>query len=121
MPGPHGAGQRSGAVADQRSGGGGLPPAARARMAEIAGSGTAGRAPGAAPPSQPFTSDLSGQDFAKLIMAGWVPVGLALGISIAARHDDWLTVGSTRWGAGNTEVAGYTELVNMARHDARVQ
>jgi uncharacterized protein YbjQ (UPF0145 family) len=83
--------------------------------------GTAVRAPGAAPPPRPFTSDLSGQDFAKLIMAGWVPVGLALGISIAARHDDWLTVSSRRWGAGNTEVAGYTELVNMARHDARVQ
>ena len=50
-----------------------------------------------------------------------MPVGLALGISIGARHDDWRTMGSTRWGAGNTEVAGYTELVNLARHDARVQ
>jgi uncharacterized protein YbjQ (UPF0145 family) len=48
-----------------------------------------------------------------------VPAGLVLGISIAARHDDWVTLSSTRWGAGNTEVAGYTELVNMARHDAR--
>jgi uncharacterized protein YbjQ (UPF0145 family) len=50
-----------------------------------------------------------------------VPAGLALGISIGARHDDWRTRGSTFWGAGNTEVGGYTELVNMARHDARVQ
>jgi len=39
--------------------------------------GTAVRAPGAVPLKQPFTSDLSGQDFAKLIMAGWVPAGLA--------------------------------------------
>ena len=69
----------------------------------------------------PFTSDLSGQDFAKLMMAGWVPVGLALGISVGSRHDDWLTVGQTRWGAGNAEVIGYTELVNDARHDGRVQ
>ncbi len=83
--------------------------------------GTAVRGAGAAAPRRPFSSDLSGQDFAKLIMAGWVPAGLALGISISARHDDWLTVGSARWGAGNVEVAGYTELVNMARHDARVQ
>jgi uncharacterized protein YbjQ (UPF0145 family) len=81
--------------------------------------GTAVRAAGAAAPPRPFSSDLSGQDFAKLIMAGWVPVGLALGISIAARHDDWVTMSATRWGAGNTEVSGYTELVNMARHDAR--
>jgi uncharacterized protein YbjQ (UPF0145 family) len=83
--------------------------------------GTAVRGNGAPAPPQPFSSDLSGQDFAKLIRAGWVPVGLALGISIGARHDDWLTRGPAFWGAGNTEVAGYTELVNLARHDARVQ
>ena len=83
--------------------------------------GTAVRAPGAAHLPRPFTSDLSGQDFAKLITKGWAPAGLALGISIAARHDDWLTVGQARWSAGNTEVTGYTELVNDARHDARVK
>ena len=83
--------------------------------------GTAVRAPGAAAPRTPFTSSLSGQDFAKLIMTGWVPAGLVLGISIGARHDDWLTTGQTRWGAGNAEVTGYTELVNSARHDAREQ
>ena len=35
--------------------------------------GTAIRAPGVAPLRAPFTSDLSGQDFAKLVLAGWVP------------------------------------------------
>ena len=83
--------------------------------------GTAIRAPGAHALRQPFTSDLTGQDFAKLVMKGWMPAGLALGISIAARHDDWLTMGQTRWGAGNAEVTGYTELVNDTRHDARQQ
>ncbi len=83
--------------------------------------GTAVRAPGATYPAAPFTSHLSGQDFAKLIMSGWVPAALVLGISIGARHDDWLTVGQTRWGSGNAEVTGYTELVNASRHDARVQ
>ena len=83
--------------------------------------GTAVRAPGAVPLKRPFTSDLSGQDFAKLIMAGWVPAGLALGISIGARHDDWLTINQTRWGSGNSEVTGYTDLVNQSRHDARTQ
>jgi uncharacterized protein YbjQ (UPF0145 family) len=93
--------------------------------------GTAVHAPGVGPvsswphrgsrPRRPFTSDLSGQDFAKLIMKGWVPAGLALGISIGSRHDDWLTVGQTRWGSGNAEVTGFTELVNDARHDARQQ
>ena len=79
--------------------------------------GTAVRAPGSPPLKQPFSSDLSGQDFAKLLSSGWVPAGLALGISVGARHDDWLTVGQTRWGAGNAEVVGYTELVQ--RHPAR--
>jgi len=83
--------------------------------------GTAVRAPGTAALKQPFSSDLSGQDFAKLLSSGWVPAGLALGISVGARHDDWLTVGQTRWGAGNAEVVGYTELVNDTRHDARQQ
>lgn len=83
--------------------------------------GTAVRAPGGVPLREPFTSDLSGQDFAKLILAGWVPVGLVLGISIGARHDDWMTVSQRSWGAGNTEVAGFTDLVNTTRHDARHQ
>jgi uncharacterized protein YbjQ (UPF0145 family) len=83
--------------------------------------GTAIRAPLMPQLRHPFTSDLSGQDFAKLVHSGWMPAGLALGITIAARHDDWQTVGQTRWSAGNAEVTGWTELVNDARHDARQQ
>ena len=82
--------------------------------------GTAIRAQGAgvALPA-PFTSDLSGQDFAKLIMGGWVPAGIALGISVAALHDDGLMTGSGRLGAGNAEVPAYTELMITVRQDAR--
>jgi uncharacterized protein YbjQ (UPF0145 family) len=84
--------------------------------------GTAVRAPGAAHgPAVPFISGLSGQDFAKLIMAGWVPAGLVAAISIGSRHDDRNTARQTRWRAGNAEVAGWTELVSQARHDARRQ
>jgi len=84
--------------------------------------GTAVRAPDVVHgPRVPFTSDVSGQDFAKLITAGWVPVGLVLGISIGSRHDDRTTTRQTRWGSGNAEVAGWTELVNQSRHDARRQ
>jgi len=52
-------------------------------------------------------------------MAGWVPAGLALGISIGSRHDDLATTRQTRQWSGNTEVAGWTELVSQSRHDAR--
>jgi uncharacterized protein YbjQ (UPF0145 family) len=89
---------------------------------EFTAIGTAVRAPGAAHRQRPpFTSDVSGQDFAKLITNGWVPAGLALGISIGSRHDDWATTRQTRWSSGNVEVAGWTELVNESRHDARRQ
>jgi len=82
--------------------------------------GTAVCAAGAAVgPRVPFTSDLSGQEFAKLIRAGWVPAGLALGVAIEARHDDRATTRQARPWSGNAEMAGWTELVNQARHDAR--
>jgi uncharacterized protein YbjQ (UPF0145 family) len=84
--------------------------------------GTAVRARSAAPaPEVPFTSGLSGQDFAKLIMAGWVPAALVLGISIGSRHDDLPTARQTRLTTGNAEVAGWTELVSESRRDARRQ
>jgi uncharacterized protein YbjQ (UPF0145 family) len=89
---------------------------------EFTAIGTAVRAPGAAGGRrEPFTSDLSGQDFAKLIMTGWVPAGLALGISIGSRHDDRTTTRQARWGSGNAEVTGWTEVVNQVRQDARRQ
>jgi uncharacterized protein YbjQ (UPF0145 family) len=84
--------------------------------------GTAVRVPGPSPgPPAPFTSDLSGQDFAKLLTTGWVPVALVLGISIGSRHDDRTTARQARWTSGNAEVAGWTELVSSSRHDARIQ
>jgi uncharacterized protein YbjQ (UPF0145 family) len=89
---------------------------------EFSAMGTAVRAPGAVHrPREPFTSDLSGQDFAKLIMSGWVPAGLVLGISICARHDDRTTTRQTRWRSGNAEVAGWTELFGQSRREARNQ
>ena len=81
--------------------------------------GTAVAAPGVRLRSAPFASDLSGQDFTKLVAHGYVPVGLALGVAVGYRHDDWLTRGQTRFTAGNVEVVGYSELVRQMRTDAR--
>jgi uncharacterized protein YbjQ (UPF0145 family) len=81
--------------------------------------GTAVRAPGVTRRGTPFASDLSGQDFTKLIGYGWVPVGLAMGVAVGYRHDDWLAKGQTRFNAGNVEVAGYSELLSQMRRDAR--
>ena len=81
--------------------------------------GTAVRAPGVVSRAQPFASDLSGQDFTKLVAHGYIPVGLALGVAVGYRHDDWLTKGQTRLTAGNVEVDGYSYLVRQMRTDAR--
>jgi uncharacterized protein YbjQ (UPF0145 family) len=81
--------------------------------------GTAVRASGCPPVARPFASDMSGQDFAKLVMAGWMPAGIALGISVAALHDDLLTTTSGPWGTGNAEVPAYTDLTDQVRREAR--
>ena len=82
--------------------------------------GTAVRADGDVRPRTPFSSDLTGQDFAKLLTAGWVPTGLALGLAVMVRHDDYRTRWQTnRW--YNQEVTGYTELVHAAREQARAR
>ena len=86
---------------------------------EFTATGTAVRAPGAAALRVPFTCGVSGQDFARLIMAGWVPAGLALGIAVGSRHDDRATARQGRRWSGNAEVAGWTELVSQSRTDAR--
>jgi uncharacterized protein YbjQ (UPF0145 family) len=89
---------------------------------EFVALGTAVRAPSSTHrPDRPFTTELPGQDVAKLLQAGWVPVGIALGISVAIRHDDINTRYQASWQAGNAEVSGYTELVNHTRADARTQ
>ncbi len=85
---------------------------------EFTALGTAVRAHGDKFTAPPFTSDLSGQDFAKLIRAGWVPAGLVFGVAIGACHDDWQTTRQTRRWSGNREVAGWTDVVNRARRDA---
>jgi uncharacterized protein YbjQ (UPF0145 family) len=88
---------------------------------EFVALGTAVRARGERRPARPFTTDLAGQDVAKLLRAGWVPSDIAIGISVAIRHDDWTTRTQTYWSTGNVEITGYTELVTHVRADARRQ
>ena len=81
--------------------------------------GTAVRGCGCPPLARPFTCELSGSDFAKLLMDGWVPAGIALGISAAGLHDTLVTTSSGPWGTGNAEVPTYTNLMVCVRQDAR--
>jgi uncharacterized protein YbjQ (UPF0145 family) len=84
--------------------------------------GTAIKAPGGPPLKRPFTCELSGQDFAKLMLSGWAPVAIAVGISIGVRHvDDRTRNQSARSVWWNTEVKGHTDLANQTRRDAAEQ
>src|SRR5947208_1615301 len=96
----------------------GLPPAAAARMArfqadgvttvrlsvnhlgqdnrEFVALGTAVRGSGDVPLERPFVTDLPGAGVAKLLQAGWVPVSIAFGISVAVSHDDYATLTQAR-------------------------
>ena len=96
-----------------------LPFPGVSRTFEFSVTGTAVRARGRVRPRHPFTSDLSGQDVASLVRAGYVPTTLAYGISVGVRHDDWRTSTLSGAWAGNVEIPGYTELVNDVRHWAR--
>jgi len=97
-----------------------LSPGPFALGLQFTAAGTAVRAASAeAGPRVPFACAVSGQDFARLVMAGWVPAGLALGIAIGSRHDDQVTTRQARPWSGNAEVAGWTALVSQTRQDAR--
>lgn len=95
-----------------------LPGEAREFMAL----GTAVRARSRTRPAAPFSTELPGTDFAKLVMSGWIPVALQYGLEVAIRHDDYRTqsqAGSRLFNTGNVEVSGYTELVQHTRAAAR--
>jgi uncharacterized protein YbjQ (UPF0145 family) len=87
---------------------------------EFTAMGTAVRARSATRPGRVFSTHLPGQDVAKLVLAGWMPAELALGIAVGIRHDDWNTRQQRTWTAGNVEISAYTELVNQTRADARM-
>lgn len=96
-----------------------IAPFPGSRALEFRAIGTAVRSRGPIRPTAPFLSALSGQDFAKLVTDGWIACGLAFGIAVVVRHDDWLTRSASSWSANNVEVPGYTALVQEARDRAR--
>jgi uncharacterized protein YbjQ (UPF0145 family) len=89
-----------------------------AQAIEFQAIGTAVRSVGRSHPKRPFTTDLSAQEFAKLLHARWVPCGLVMGVSIAVGHNGTQTWNALRtW--SNAEVPSYTAVVHEARQDVR--
>jgi hypothetical protein len=99
---------------------------AGAGTAEFSIRGTAVRVPGAARPSTPFATYLSGQRLAKLIEAGYVPVGIAAALSSVQMIGSCMThyqlAGTTgmSWGASGVQsITQVTRAQSAARHLAR--
>jgi uncharacterized protein YbjQ (UPF0145 family) len=89
-----------------------------AELAEFIAIGTAVKHGGGelhrAPNGRPFTSDLSGQDFATLLRAGYRPVGLSMGncvyhVAHQGLRASWKQVGR------NLEMPNYTQALYEAR------
>lgn len=101
-------------------GGATMSEAALTSTREFLAVGTAVRVDGDVRPRRPFVTDLSGSDTAKLMSAGWMPTSIAIGLSVGIRHDDYRTLRqSSSWLSGNTEIDGYTALVQHVRAQAR--
>ncbi len=89
-----------------------------ADLAEFIAVGTAVKHSGGelhrAPNGRPFTSDLSGQDFAKLLRAGYRPVGLVMGNCVyhVARQG---MLASLRQMGRNVEMTNFTQALYQAR------
>lgn len=64
--------------------------------------------------SQPFTSDLSGQDFWTLLQAGYAPLGMVMGTCVyhIAHQKFWQAMGNT---GQNVEIPQFTEALYDAR------
>jgi uncharacterized protein YbjQ (UPF0145 family) len=64
--------------------------------------------------NQPFTSDLSGQDFWTLVQAGYAPLGMVMGTCVyhIAHQRFWQAMGNV---GQNVEIPQYTEALYDAR------
>lgn len=86
---------------------------------EFVAAGTAVRAETSQRSGTPFLSDLSGADVAKLMGYGWVPVTIAVGISVATRVGENPRLAAGVGPLASYEITGYSDMMTRARVDAR--
>lgn len=68
-----------------------------------------------------WTAGFSAEHVTALVQSGYVPRGMALGLSVSTKHEDALLKQQRSAWTDNTEVSGLTELLEAARDDARAQ
>lgn len=88
---------------------------------EFVVTGTAVRSSGPTHLGRPFATTLSGSDVAKLMTAGWMPVSIVLGLSVAICHDTYRARLARARSPSAREIVGISELVHAVREHARQQ
>jgi uncharacterized protein YbjQ (UPF0145 family) len=86
---------------------------------EFVALGTAVRANSSVRPRKLFSTELAGQDVAKLMHAGWVPARIAIGIAVETQFLDYASRNQMSLMAGNVEVQAPTHLITRVRAQAR--
>ncbi len=76
--------------------------------------GTAVHRPGAKPLAHPFSSHLSGQDFVKLLVAGFVPAGLVIGVGAVRSFGGCVATTGGNYAGG--EFRQHSDAVGQSRH-----
>jgi uncharacterized protein YbjQ (UPF0145 family) len=94
-----------------------LQVASSAPIIELKMVGTAIKRPSAPPLDQPFTSHLSGQQFAKLLAMGWVPAALVFGVGAVRSSGGCVGMSSASTWSG-AEFVQRSEAVQQAQHIA---
>lgn len=90
-------------------------------LLEYTAIGTAIKLPNSPVSSQPFLSDLSGQEFWTLLQAGYYPVGLVVGycsyyVSLGSNYTGQIRGGWYGTGMYNQEITPFTQGFYTARH-----
>jgi uncharacterized protein YbjQ (UPF0145 family) len=86
---------------------------------EFVAMGTAVRAQSRTRPAKLFTTSLPGEDVAKLMLSGWAPAKLVMGLTVLAVPITYQTRSQVSFTAGNIEVDTYTSLLTTARAKSR--
>ncbi len=86
-------------------------------LTEFSATGTAVRLAGGPPSRRPFLATVDGADLTRLLQAGHVPLGVALGVSVAYIYTDWTSL-MQEAGWTNQEMVSFTQATYAVRQMA---
>jgi uncharacterized protein YbjQ (UPF0145 family) len=85
-----------------------------ANLTEFTATGTAVRVPSLPPAARPFLATVDGADLTRLVTSGHVPLGVALGVSVAYVYTDWTSLmQDASW--ANQEMVTFTQATYAVR------